>query len=108
MDVGGVSDTWSVTTAAPPAAGDYGFIVFGPDGTTEVLSTNVRATNLEVYETFNASGGNVVYSVDDANDSSKIIIGYEPSGSADFIYTTSSTAITITSGSGTIIVVRIA
>ena len=89
VSIGGVSDTMSSRTYTAASAGNaaltgqpaapgnnaYGIKVFGPNGSTEVFSSNLRASNLQVSGTFSISGSQTAqFSCAAANDTSKVII----------------------------------
>lgn len=89
VSIGGVSDTMTTTTYTAASAGNaaltgqpaapgnnaYGIKVFGPNGSTEVFSSNLRASNLQVSGTFSLSGSQTAtFACSAANDTSKVII----------------------------------
>jgi hypothetical protein len=91
VNVGGVGDSWSVTTGAQGGTGGtggtgtgagtssnlgYGIQLIGTDGSTEVLGVNTRTSNLQVYQTLfvAASSTSSVIACPDANNSSKVLI----------------------------------
>ena len=85
LNIGGVTDTWSTTTIAEGStqtgggggsstgSGSYGIEVYGPDGTTVVWGSNVRQTNIVIYELLDlANGTSKNYTCADANDDTKV------------------------------------
>ena len=98
VNVGGITDSWSVTTGAQGGTGgsggtgtgagtssnlDYGIQLIGTDGSTEVLGVNTRTSNLQVYQTLFVAGSSTssVITCPDANNSSKVLITVAHGGS---------------------------
>lgn len=79
----------------------YGLEATGPDGTTVVWSSSLRATNVQVYSTFNlAAGQSVVIPCADANNASSVIITLKKAIFNVIIKNKTSTSFTIENGSG--------
>ena len=58
----------------------YGIKVFGPDNQTVVFSDGIRTSNIQVYESFSLTAGEVsdIISCPDANDSTKVAVTITP------------------------------
>ena len=87
LNIGGVTDTWSTTTIAEgttetgdgggssTGSGSYGIEVYGPDGETVVWGSNVRQTNMVVFDLITLSASSTQsYTCADANDDTKVIV----------------------------------
>lgn len=98
----------------------YGVEVYGPGGDV-VWSNEIRATNIQVFQTFNLSAQSSVYvPCPDANDSSKVVITFISSNfnpiasfTGTIITNKTSSGFTLTksgsySPSGTVVAVRVA
>ena len=83
----------------------YGLEIYGPDNSTLVFGSALRASNIQAYASYslNSSTGSLTIACPDANDASKITIVVLPT----LIYSsvpalsTTSTNLTLTKGSGT-------
>lgn len=118
LNIGGITDTWSTTTIAEgttqtgggggtsTGSGNYGIEVYGPDGTTVVWGSNVRQTNIVVFDLITLSAGSTeTYTCADANDDTKVkVIAAFPSYVAgpyyqgvygNLVITTSSTGFSV-------------
>ena len=99
INVGGVTDTFTVSTPGGTSGGgstavqpgtpgnnSYGIAVFGPNASTEVFSSNLRASNLAVFSTFSlTAGASATFLCAAANNTSKVLViataayqGYQP------------------------------
>ena len=88
INVGGVTDTFTVATPGGTSGGGstavqpgtpgnnaYGIVVYGPNASTEVFSSNLRASNLAVFSTFSlAAGASATFFCAAANDTSKVLV----------------------------------
>ena len=88
INVGGVTDTFTVATPGSTSGGGssavqpgtpgnnaYGVVVYGPNASTEVFSSNLRASNLAVFSSFNLSSGqSATFFCAAANDTSKVLV----------------------------------
>lgn len=87
LTIGGVFDDFVSTTieegstntggggGSSTGSGNYGIEVYGPDGTTVVWGSNVRQSNIVVYELLDLNNGSSeTYTCADANDSTKVIV----------------------------------
>jgi len=85
LNIGGETDTWTTTTIAEgttqtgggggtsTGSGNYGIEVYGPDGETVVWGSNVRQSNIVVYELLDLDNGtSKSYTCADANDDTKV------------------------------------
>ena len=137
LNIGGVTDTWSTTTIAQGStqtgggggsstgSGSYGIEVYGPDGTTVVWGSNVRQTNMVVYDLITlAASSTQTYTCADANDDTKVIVSvaipsylagpYYQGLYGNLVVTTSSSGISVQNTNGTnsltvqVVAVRIA
>lgn len=65
----------------------YGIKVFGPDNQTVVFSDGIRTSNVQVYETFSLTAGQVssIISCPDANDSTKVAVTITPTSNVGLI-----------------------
>jgi len=85
LNIGGVTDTWTTTTIAEGStqtgggggsstgSGSYGIEVYGPDGETVIWGSNVRQSNIVVYELLDLDNGtSKSYTCADANDDTKV------------------------------------
>lgn len=78
----------------------YGLEVTGPDGTTVVWSSELRATNIQTISTYNlAAGASVVVSCADANQSG-VLITLKTSYPNVIITNRTSTSFTVENNSG--------
>jgi len=99
INVGGVTDTFTIATPGGTSGGGssavqpgtpgnnaYGIVVYGPNASTEVFSSNLRASNLAVFSTFSlTAGASATFFCAAANDTSKVLViatanyqGYQP------------------------------
>ncbi len=88
ITVGGVSDTFTVSTPGgtsggssatvqpgTPGTNTHGIAIYGPNHSTEVVSVNLRASNLAVFSTFSiAAGSSQTFLCNAANDTSKVLV----------------------------------
>lgn len=88
INVGGVTDTFTVATPGSTSGGGssavqpgtpgnnaYGIVVYGPNASTEVFSSNLRASNLAVFSTFSlTAGASATFFCAAANDTSKVLV----------------------------------
>ena len=88
ITVGGVSDTFTVSTPGGSSGGSsstvqpgtpgnntHGIAIYGPNHSTEVVSVNLRASNLAVFSTFSiAAGSSQTFLCNAANDTSKVLV----------------------------------
>jgi hypothetical protein len=81
LNIGGVTDTFSVTTTTSTGGGttpgnvDYGLEVTGPDGSTTVFGPNYRVCNIAVLDAFSLSASQVLdIPCDSAQDANKVAI----------------------------------
>jgi len=121
INVGGVTDTFTVATPGGTSGGgssavqpgtpgnnSYGIVVYGPNASTEVFSSNLRASNLAVFSTFSlTAGASATFLCAAANNTSKVLViataayqGYQPNIS--ITKATDRYVITNTLSSGTI------
>ena len=130
VNVGGITDSWSVTTGAQGGTGGtggtgtgagtssnlgYGIQLIGTDGSTEVLGVNTRTSNLQVYQTLFVAGSSTssVIACPDANNSSKVLITVGHGGAFGnnnfFLAVTNktSTGFTVTNGNSSGLTVNI-
>ena len=113
LTIGGVFDDFVSTTieagtantggggGSSTGSGAHGIEVYGPDGTTVVWGSNVRQTNIVVYELLDlANNSNKSYTCADANDSTKVkVVVAIPSYIAGPFYQTMYGKITVTKSS---------
>lgn len=88
ISVGGVSDIFTVATPGGTSGGSsstvqpgtpgnntHGIAIYGPNHSTEVVSVNLRASNLAVFSTFSiAAGSSQTFLCNAANDTSKVLV----------------------------------
>lgn len=88
INVGGVTDTFTVSTPGGTSGGGstavqpgtpgnntYGIAVYGPNASTEVFSSNLRASNLAVFSTFSlTAGASATFLCAAANNTSKVLV----------------------------------
>ena len=88
INVGGVTDTFTVATPGgtsgggssavqpgTPGSNSHGIVVFGPNASTEVFSSNLRASNLAVFSTFSlTAGASATFFCAAANNTSKVLV----------------------------------
>ena len=65
----------------------YGIKVFGPDNETVVFSDGIRTSNVQVYESFSLTAGQVssIISCPNANDSTKVAVTITPTSNVGLI-----------------------
>ena len=70
---GGSGETPTYTPTATNS--EYGLVVYGPDGVTEIINPNMRVTNLAHYESkYLAGGASYNITIQDADDPSKVSV----------------------------------
>ncbi|MAD72323.1 MAG: hypothetical protein CL973_00825 [Euryarchaeota archaeon] len=88
INVSGVTDTFTVATPGGTSGGassavqpgtpgnnSHGIVVYGPNASTEVFSSNLRASNLAVFSTFSiAAGASATFFCAAANNTSKVLV----------------------------------
>lgn len=91
----------------------YGLEATGPDGTTVVWSSALRATNIQVYSQFTLTAGqSVVVPCADANNASSVIITLKKAMRNIIITNKTSTSFTLENGSdytqsGVVLAIRV-
>jgi hypothetical protein len=95
---GGSGETPTYTATASDA--EYGLVVYGPDGVTEIINPGTRVINLSFYGTVSVgANSSATQTIEDAGDPSKVIVAL------DYFYngitiSTSGNTVTITNSAG--------
>jgi hypothetical protein len=95
------------TYVASGSDAEYGLVVYGPDGVTEIINPQTKLFNLAHLSSQNIAGnGSVSLTIKDVSDPSKVI--YSTTARSDFIsFSTSGDTLTITNSSSTSVTIKV-